>query len=314
MKLERFPDELRIGRDVLSATSLTTMFQSPKHFYSRHILKEIESTPAMEDGKIIHKAVLEPDKFNEEYFVDDKNDFLVTVEDLKNTITDLNEKPVKGNKGDLINQLLALDPNAKIWETHLERMAEQNKKLVKPEMWEKCKRICEEAKNHKWLKYALQGGMIEQPAWWEHESGAVISMRMDFFHPEMGAAKRPVIIDLKKARTAAPNDFAKTIWNNGLYIQAAVYVDGIKKITGLDPLYAWAVVEDKPPYAIETYAADFGLLEAGRAVYNKMILKYFECKSTNYWPSYTNGSVTNISLPAWAFSALDAYAEGELEG
>lgn len=313
MKLERFPDELREGRDILSPTSLITMFKSPKHFYSKHILKEVETSKAMEDGKIIHKAVLEPDSFGDEYVVADQSEFLVTAEDIKNKIKDLGEKPVAGRKGDLVSQLLALDPNAKIWDVFLDELEQQKKTLVKKEMWDVCERIRAEARNHKWLKYALNGGMVEQPAWWEHNTGAVISMRMDFYHPAMGASKRPVIVDLKKSRSASPQNFSKQIWNDGLFIQAAVYVDGIKAITGMEPLYAWAVVEDKPPYAIETYAADFGMIEAGRAVYNKMINKYFECKATNHWPGYTNGTVTNIGLPAWAFTALDEYAESEIE-
>lgn len=313
MQLCRLPDEDRVGKDILSPTSLITLFNSPKHFYSRHILKEGETTKAMEDGRIIHKAVLEPYDFDKEYFVmDEKSEYISTVDEIKSTIVDLGEKPVKGNKSDLVNQLLGIDPNAKIWDVYLENMMNDGRKPVKQEMWQTCQRIIAEVKNHKWLSKALNGGMIEQCAWWEHSSGAFISMRMDFYHPSMGLGKRPVIIDLKKSRSAHPGYFSKQIWDYGLFIQAAVYVDGVKKITGEEPLYCWAVVEDKPPYAIETYSADFGMLEAGRNVYNKMIEKYFECKKSGIWPGYTDGRVTNIALPHFAYGKLDEYAEMEM--
>ena len=313
MKLERLPDELRKERNVISPTGLMTLFKSPKHYYSSTILKETEPTQAMEDGRAIHSAVLEPDKFYEQYFANNKEGFLVTIDDLKTEIESRNEKPVKGNKGDLINQLLTLNPDAKIWDHYLTQMEEQKKISISPKMWETCERLRDEVMNHKWLGKALTGGMIEQPAWWDHDFGVTISMRMDFFHPEMGSAKRPVIIDLKKVRSAKPRDFERQIFFDGLYIQAAVYVDGIKKITGIEPVFAWACVEATAPYIVETYAADFGMLEAGRAVYNKMILKYLECKNNNYWPGYTDGNVTNISLPPWAFGALDEYAESEIQ-
>lgn len=312
MQLERLPDELRKNRDVLSATGLSLLFKTPKHFHSQVILKEKEPTKAMQVGTLIHKVVLEPDNFHQYYVVlDDQKDYLVTVDQLKAKIESLGEKPCKGKKEDLINQLLTLDHNAKIWDRYIQAIRDTGLEEVSHEQMKKCERVSEEVKKHKFLSKALNGGMIEQSAWWEHETGVLISMRMDFYHPSMGG-KRPVIIDLKKARSADPRYFEKQIWENKLFIQAAVYVDGIKKITGVEPLYCWAVVEDEAPYCIEVFAADFGMIEAGRAVYNKMILKYLECKNNNQWPGYTNGNVTNISLPSWAFEKLDQYAEEEI--
>lgn len=314
MKFERLPDEMRVGKDVLSPTAIVNLFESPKHFYSKNILKEIEPTEAMDDGKMIHKAVLEYDEFFNEYAVlDEKENYLNTVEEIKSAIIQSGEKPTTGRKLDLINQLLAINPNAKIWDVYLEEMQLQGKALIKKEKMQRCERIIQEVKNHKWLPNALNGGMVEQRAWWEHDSGVLISMRMDYFHPSMGINKTPVVIDLKKSMSANPDYFSRQIFSKGMFIQAAMYVDGVKKITGQDPIYAWAVVEDMAPYIVECYAADPGTIDAGRAVYHKMIDKYLECKKNNFWPGYTNGSVNNLSIPPWAYEKLDAYADMELE-
>jgi len=315
MKLERLPDEERIGKDILSPTSLITLFKSPKHFYSYHVLNERKPSKAMEAGRIIHKAVLEPDTFAESYAViDDKEKYICTVEDLKKEITLAGAKPISGNKSDFINQLKEIKPDAKIWDLYISEIEKSGKEIVTQDQWRSCQRIIEEINKHPWLSKAISGGHKEQPAWFEHETGVHITMRMDYYHPAMGAQKRPVVIDLKKVNNSEPRYFSKQIFDNGLYIQAAVYVDCIKKITGVEPLYAWACVEDSPPYSVEVYAADFGMLEAGRAVYNKMIIKYLECKASNKWPGYSNGNVINVSLPSWAFDRLDAYAEDELQG
>jgi hypothetical protein len=268
----------------------------------------------MEAGKMIHKAVLEPDTFADDYQVlDSKDDYLQTVDDLKNQLLALGVAPAKGNKSALICQLLELCPDAKIWETYISAMEQTGKVSISHEDWHHCTRIIEEVRRHGWLNQAMHGGLNEQYAYWRHESGVWISMRMDRYHPGMGIHKKKVVIDLKKTVSAHPTDFSKQIFNHGMYIQAAMYVDGVKAITGDEPVFAWAAVEDKPPYVVEAYAADYGCIEAGRAVYNKMIYRYLECKAKNEWPSYGSGKVVNISLPHWGFQKLDEFAESELE-
>lgn len=51
----------------LSYSSLKAFLKSPKHFYKYKTDKE--TSKAMEDGKIFHMAILEPEKFASEYWV-----------------------------------------------------------------------------------------------------------------------------------------------------------------------------------------------------------------------------------------------------
>lgn len=308
MKLERLPDSEREGKVIISPSAVMEMAKSMAHYESRYILKEVETTDAMEDGKMIHKAVLEPETFFDEYCVlDNKEDYLSTVEEIKNKIIELGEKPVKGRKENLISQLIELDPEIKIWDLYLENMSAQNKKLISKNDYKMCEGIVRKSMNHNFLGTALKYGHREVPAWWEHKSGVTITMRMDFLAEKMGIGKRPVIIDLKTARCSDPRAFVNEITRSKLHIQAAMYVDGVTKILGVEPYYAFAVVEKKPPYTIEVVTADFGMLEAGRAEYNALIKKFLECRKTNKWPGYTNGMVNNISLPAYYFERIKEY-------
>jgi len=49
----------------------------------------------------------------------------------------------------------------------------------------------------------------------------------------------------------------------------------------------------------------------GRAMYNKTIIDLIKAHNNNSFSNYTDGKVTTISLPQWAFNKLDAYAEQE---
>jgi hypothetical protein len=310
-ELRRLEELERIDKKVSSVSGLVEMMVSPKHFYSKYVLKEGKSTKAMDDGTMIHKAVLEPESFHEMYAVlEPKEKFMQTKEDLQQFITLNGVAPSKGKKEELINQALAIDPEAKIWDIYFQKMTSTGKLVISSDEYTKCERIIKEVESHEWLKRLPANRQNEVAGYFTHPSGAIITFRLDclFF----GKNGRPVIIDLKKTTDASPEAFAKQIWNNKLFVQAACYVDAIKDITGIEPLYCWVVVEDKAPYCVEVYSADDGMLSAGHNVYNKMLNKFIECKETGIWPSYTNGHVNPIALPHWAFGKLDEFADSEL--
>lgn len=312
---ERLSDDLRKDNLVISPSALMEFAISPKHYYAAYVLKEKEQTEAMFEGELVHKIVLEPDKFLEKYAVlDSQENYLVTIDDLKREIELLGEKPTKGKKGDLINQLLAIEPNSKIWDTYIERMNEQGKRLVDFKTYNKLTRIAQEVKSHSWLAKTMAGGMIEQQAWFKHETGVYLSMRMDFFNEKTGIKKIPLVLDVKKVRTAHPMEFQKTLYKYRLFIQVAVYVDCINAILGLNPYAGFVLTEFDSPYITEVVACNEAVIDAGRQTYNKLIRKFIECHETNRWPGYTDGICTNVSLPAYAFDQLDFDADQEIGG
>jgi hypothetical protein len=303
-------EQERLGSFYISPSSLVTYYKSPAEYYQRYVLnKKSEQTDAMLLGEAIHCAVLEPNEFDNRFCnANPTGNYLKTVEDITEAIRALNEKPTGKRKGDLITQLLSLDPNAKILEVYLTEIAESGRKALKPDEYQMCLDIKQKVSEHAWLSKALESGRSEVWLNSDYSKGVRLHGRMDFFSNN---AKQPIILDLKTVRSAHPEEFQKQIWNDQMYIQAAMYCDMVKKATGKDPLFAWVTVEKKEPYVIEIYAADFGLIEAGRAVYYKTIDKLIDALNSNNFRGYTDGSVNNISLPSWAFSKLDYYADHE---
>lgn len=311
---ERLSDDLRKNNLVISPSALMQFAISPKHYYSAYVLKEMEQTEAMFQGELVHKIILEPDKFLEKYSIlDSQENYLVTVDQIKSAILELGEKPCKGKKDDLINQLCALDPDAKIWDLYVSDVESQGKRLVDQKTYQKLTRIAQEARSHAWLSKTMQGGIIEQPAWFKHETGVYVSLRMDFFNLTTGVKKLPLVLDVKKVRTAHPMEFQRVLYNNRLYIQVAMYYDCIKAITGLEPYAGFVLSEFEPPYITEVVACNNAVIDAGLQTYNKLIRRFIECHETNKWPGYTDGLCTNVSLPAYAFEKMDFEADQEIE-
>jgi hypothetical protein len=302
--------ERRQSSLVISPSSLVTFLNSPAEYHQRYILGKIpEQTEAMIVGEAIHCAVLEPNKFHERFAtsVPDGN-YLRTVDEIVEAIKLLGEKPTSKRKGDLVTQLLALDPNARILDVYLDEVTESGMKLLKPHDFQMCLDIQLKIKSHDWLSRVLSKGQAEQWIWSQFTESTIINGRMDFFSGEFN---QPVILDIKTVKSAHPESFQRQIWNDKLYVQAAMYCDMVKNATGRDPLFAWVTIEKSEPYVIEIYAADFGLLEAGRAVYHKGAQRLIEATQANNFRGYTDGKVTTITLPPWAFNKLDYYADQE---
>ena len=307
----RISDEQRQSNLVLSPSSISTYLKSPAQYEWQYVLgNKLEQTQAMFEGEVIHKAILEPETFGHEFIAaEDKKGFIQTIDELKHEIELLGEKPVKGKKGDLINQLLALNPSAKIWDVYLDELNESRQRVISQDLLQTCFKIRDRVQAHSWLSKALQGGQSEMWAHFQFSDQILLNMRMDFYN---ASHKQPIILDVKTTRSASYESFQRQVWNDNLYVQAAIYVDAVEKITGQTPLFAWVVVEKSDNYPIEVYSADFGLLEAGRAVYWQTIPKIAESINKNQF-SYNGGKIVNLNLPAWAFNKLNAEAEGDLE-
>ena len=301
--------ETRQNNLVLSPSSIITYLKSPAQYQWQYILgNKSEQTPAMFEGEVIHKAILEPDTFDSVYTVaEERHTFLQTIEEIKGAIEATGATPVKGKKPDLIAQLLGLDPTARVWDVYLSGLEASERRVIPRPLHNACLEIKKRVEGHPWLFKALQGGRVEEWAHVQFSENVYLNMRMDYYND---LHKQPIILDVKTTRNASFESFQKDVWNYSMYVSAAIYVDTVEKLTGRTPLFAWVVVEKEAPYPVEVYSADFGLLEAGRAVYRKTIDNLIDSVNKNEF-SYNKNKIVSLNLPAWAFNKLDAYAESE---
>jgi hypothetical protein len=109
-----------------------------------------------------------------------------------------------------------------------------------------------------------------------------------------------IALDLKKTQDVSDDQLGKTVFNYRYYVQDPFYRDVFFWATGkkLDD-FVFLFSEEKPPHAnrlVRLYDAD---IEQGRTKYRENLNTYAECAKSNEWPGIVQES-TYISLPMWA--------------
>ncbi len=129
--------------------------------------------------------------------------------------------------------------------------------------------------------------------------GVNVRARFDFLPTEfrLGEPSR-VAVDLKTARDASPNGFAKAIADHDYDVQRAWYLDALKWVTGETAEMVFVAVEKEPPYLVAVHQlptiwADMGATKARRA---REV--YQECVESGMWPGYGD-EVHLLSPPQW---------------
>jgi hypothetical protein len=160
---------------------------------------------------------------------------------------------------------------------------------------------------HPWAGAALAlPGMTEVSIVFDDRaSGVRCKMRADRI---VQGDRLRCVIDLKTARDASPDAFARTIHERGYHRQAALYLRGCAA-AGIDvDGYAIVAVDKEPPHATAVYQLDDQDLQAGGDEVDRLLALYAECAASGRWPGYGDG-VTPIRLPAWARRRAGADAE-----
>ena len=87
----------------------------------------------------------------------------------------------------------------------------------------------------------IDAGMKEMSVYWTDEAGQRWKARPDCFGDEL-------ILELKTTGDVRPRGFARTRKRFGYDVQAAHYVDAVRRLTGRAPRFAFVAVELQPPF------------------------------------------------------------------
>lgn len=221
-------------------------------------------TPASEFGSMVHKLILEPDDFGKEYAVAPNCD-----------------RRTKAGKEMYEVFSEALGEREAVSETDYECALSMRKAIL----------------DNPRAAALLDGGETETSYYWNDENmGALCKCRPD-------KVNMNYIIDLKTTADASPEAFAKSVWNYRYHVQAAWYLDGYEKATGIKPDgFIFIAVEKAPPYATSVYVCDDVVLDVGRAEAADDLRIYCECTESGNWYGYggADEKIMPISLPYWA--------------
>lgn len=238
-------------KDAYSRSDLVEAKISLLNFYRKVIGNDNANKKVSDDmlvGSIVHCLCLEPDKFDNEYFILDQ-----------------------------------YDARKKEGKEYLKKAKEENqgKTLIKKVLFKKAKDIADTAKSNKLFNsFVDNSSLIENSIYFiEPESGLRCKTR-----PDVIRLNDNIIIDLKTCNNSSLNKFKYSIFEKNYHIQAAMQVDGYLSATEkIVEKYIFVVLQNTKPYEPYFYEIDERIIESGRHEYKQLLLKIKHCLHTNKW-------------------------------
>jgi hypothetical protein len=288
-------------------------------------------TEAQKVGRLIHCAVLEPERFADDYVREPTHeeypDALVSLEDYKAQAKALGLK-VGGTKDQLKARIQEhlLDAQAELLDGRSEESLNQEemaffldaidklgdpdgiffddihrqltfrKTPLKADHWFLAQSVLESIAASSKAAKALSGGVAEETMVWRDElTGLLCKSRLDYYREDLG-----VIFDVKTTEDARPEAVMRDIHKWGYHVSAAHYLAGLEALDlNGGQTFAWVFVEKKAPYAIGLYFASAEMIDRGREQRRQYLSDFARCKLSGIWPSYP-GEFQTIDLPSWA--------------
>jgi hypothetical protein len=243
--------------------------KSPAHAWLAHPrlgAQPVASTPAMDEGTLLHELILRPSEAQERLVV-------VTADNWRTKAAQEQREAAR---------------------------AEGKLAILERDLMAALQASVEILNRFRGLGVVLSGASEVAAFWQEHASdGTVVQCRGMFDHVLRAEG---VIYDLKKSRTAHPKAIPKHVESYGYHIQATAYRRALEQI---EPQHAgrvqfrWLFVEAVAPYGV-TVAEPAGSMRAlGDACWSQAVDTWAQCLATGEWPGYSR-EVQRIEASPWA--------------
>lgn len=222
----------------------------------------IKLTPAMLFGSAAHTAILEPDKFDNEYIVEPK-----------------------------------IDKRTKVGKDKFAQFQADNagKVILKLDDYNNIMGMRSSILSHPKASAIIRSGDATEISVFHNLGETLVKIRPDLI-------AGGVIVDLKTTNNAREDNFAKSCYNYRYHVQAAFYQHVYTAETGvvIDD-FIFIVVEKTPPYQVAIYAASERMKELGEREFRHDIAIYRDCVESGNWPGYNSDKIEWIDLPSWAY-------------
>lgn len=279
--------------DAASNTRLSKLRQSPAHLRA-YLDKEEEETKALRLGRIIHKAVLEPELFEDQFTV------LGACQ------------ATKGSGEPCTNSAKYVTPDGQLCGVHGDAEDhDESVNVVKDSEMETARGIQESVEQSPPAREMIMKdpGVSEYTMIWEEPDvdGLICKARIDRYAPHVpGDEDGPdgAAVDLKTTRDASPESFRKAIFNYGYFRQAAHYLRGAEVLGRELGHFVIVAAEKNPPYGVRTYRVSDGLTDDVIGQLKDLYHLYAACMEHDRWPGYPD-KVQDISVPGWAKDKIE---------
>lgn len=276
-------------KEYISASGLKKLKTSPAHFKEE---EDITETEAMIFGSAYHCFVLEPERFENEYYI--FNDQAICE-----VLIGEGYKSPRSTK------------TYKEWQESEMRII-GDKKVIDKAAFERIRKMRDRLFSHPYAKMLLSKGRPEVGYMGEIETEAgTINVK---FKPDYIKDIKHLIVDLKTTADASADGFQRSAADMNYHIQAAFYADLMTKIEGQnrDFKFFFIAQEKKAPFAFNLFEAGPQFIAQGRYEYEMLLQMYKYCVDNNTWPGYqifcqNRFGILELKLPAWAIKDLTYY-------
>lgn len=241
--------EYRQAEGISRSELNTILTKSPMHFLYESTHPK-EDTPALAFGRATHKAVLEPETFDEEFVVAPKVD-----------------KRTKEGKETWNKFVEESGGREVITEEDLETLQDMKAVIY-----------------HDIHASTFLNGIHEQSYFWtDAATGEKCKVRPDCIAEVDG---KKYIVDYKTTDSCADGAFERSVRKYGYKFQAGMYREGYFQNTFEDVGFAFVAQEKTAPYAVRVYICSEEFLAEGYAQFREAIGIYHECKTSNHYWGY----------------------------
>lgn len=275
--------------DAISVSAMKKIKVSPMHYKEA---EEIVETEAMTFGSAYHAFVLEPEKFEKDYYIFDDSVVCGAL-------------IAKGAKSPRATN------DYKTWKEGEMSFAD-GKTLLDKEDFEKLKAMKYRLFSHPYAKMLLTNGEPEvgiSGVLQTTAGGINVKLKPDYIK-----SVKHIIVDLKTAADASLDGFTRAAADMDYHIQAAFYSDMVELMTGDNrpQTFVFIAQEKKKPFAFNLFECSPQFIGQGRYEYEMLLQLYKYCIDNNKWPGYqcfcpNRYGLLELSLPKYAIKSLDYY-------
>lgn len=247
-------------------SALWRMHESPEKY--KWFLDHPEPpTPALIFGSAVHKLLLEPLDFEDEYAV----------------APPVDRRTKEGKE---------------TWEQFLAGIGE--KTVITQDDFDTMTAMVEKAQSVPYVRQLLKGKREVPLFWTDADTGERCKAKLDILTEMDG---RTVIADYKSAANAKTEVFNNKLFSLGYHLQAYMYTEGAIQALGLTerPDFIFIVQEKSVPYAVNLIEVTEDVMLAGMDCFREYIGLVHQCKETDFWWGYTGmyGEPNEAFLPGW---------------
>lgn len=211
----------------VSSSMLKRVLESPESL-QRYLARRHESAPVLDFGNAVHCALLEPARFAEEYVA----------------------LPV--TRADMIHET----------DMALIKTEKRNVHFITEAQMQAVRAICEHTQDMPEVAALLKEGLAERSLFWQDETtGVRCKIRPDLL------VLPHLILELKTTFNPSLAVFQRTALMQRYHLSAAMYLDGVRQVTGHQPRYMYLVAGRNAPHDVLTFVPSEAMLREGERLY-----------------------------------------------